>query len=74
VLGKLGGRNRRFLLQQPPRLEYKDNPEHGLRIILTFPPQTSFLVPLDKCIALARGGLLSPTLPSPPVDGQFSHI
>ena len=31
VLGKLGGRNRRFLLHQPPRLEYRDNPEHGFR-------------------------------------------
>ena len=31
VLGKLGGRNRRFLLNQPPRLEYRDNPEHGFR-------------------------------------------
>ncbi|GAX77356.1 hypothetical protein CEUSTIGMA_g4802.t1 [Chlamydomonas eustigma] len=73
VLGKLGGRNRRFLHHQPPRLEYKDNPEHALRIILTFPPQTSFLVPLDRCIALACGGLLSPTLPSPPVDGDDAY-
>lgn len=35
----------------------RDNPEHGLRLILTFKPNTSFLVPLDKCVALAKGGL-----------------
>ena len=57
LLGKLGGRNRRFL-QEPSRLEYKPNPEHGLRLILTFEPNTSFLVPLDKCITLARKALI----------------
>lgn len=30
LLGKLGGRNRRWL-QQPVPLEYKKDPEHGLR-------------------------------------------
>ena len=60
LLGKLGGRNRRFL-HEPQRLEYRDNPEHGLRLILTFKPATSFLVPLDKCMALARQGLASLT-------------
>ena len=57
LLGKLGGRNRRFL-QEPTRLDYKPNPEHGLRLILTFEPNTSFLVPLDKCITLARKALI----------------
>ena len=57
LLGKLGGRNRRFL-HDPLELTYKSNPEHGLRLILTFHPATSFLVPLDRCIALARGTLL----------------
>ncbi|XP_074572437.1 uncharacterized protein LOC141828947 isoform X1 [Curcuma longa] len=52
LLGKLGGRNRRFL-REPLALECKENPEHGLRLILTFEPSTPFLVPLDRCIYLA---------------------
>ncbi|CAL2274022.1 unnamed protein product [Prunus armeniaca] len=52
LLGKLGGRNRRFL-KEPLALECKENPEHGLRVILTFEPETPFLVPLDRCINLA---------------------
>ncbi|XP_068325472.1 uncharacterized protein [Pyrus communis] len=52
LLGKLGGRNRRFL-KEPLALECKENPEHGLRTILTFEPSTPFLVPLDRCINLA---------------------
>ncbi|XP_022879771.1 transcription-associated protein 1-like isoform X2 [Olea europaea var. sylvestris] len=52
LLGKLGGRNRRFL-KEPLALECKENPEHGLRLILTFEPSTPFLVPLDRCISLA---------------------
>ncbi|KAG2376186.1 uncharacterized protein HKW66_Vig0156600 [Vigna angularis] len=52
LLGKLGGRNRRFL-KEPLALECKENPEHGLRLILTFEPATPFLVPLDRCINLA---------------------
>lgn len=52
LLGKLGGRNRRFL-KEPLALECKENPEHGLRVILTFEPATPFLVPLDRCINLA---------------------
>lgn len=38
----------------------QDNPEHGLRLILTFKPTTSFLVPLDRCVTLARQGLGTP--------------
>ena len=57
LLGKLGGRNRRFL-HDPLELDLKDNPEHGLRLILTFQPQTSFLVPLDRCLALSSAALL----------------
>lgn len=56
LLGKMGGRNRRFL-RSPAELEYKDNPEHGLRLILTFQPSTSFLVPLDRSIALCRAAV-----------------
>ncbi|KAL2624095.1 hypothetical protein R1flu_008340 [Riccia fluitans] len=57
LLGKLGGRNRRFL-KEPLALECKENPEHGLRLILTFEPTTSFLVPLDRCIYLARAAVM----------------
>lgn len=57
LLGKLGGRNRKFL-KEPLALECKENPEHGLRLILTFEPNTSFLVPLDRCIYLARAAVL----------------
>ncbi|KAJ3683868.1 hypothetical protein LUZ60_014095 [Juncus effusus] len=52
LLGKLGGRNRRFL-KEPLALECKENPEHGLRLILTFEPSTPFLVPLDRFINFA---------------------
>eukprot|EP00958_Prasinococcus_capsulatus_P028071 scaffold6247_cov416-Prasinococcus_capsulatus_cf.AAC.17 len=52
LLGKLGGGNR--LDKHALELESKDNPEHGLRLILTFEPNTSFLVPLDRSISLAR--------------------
>ena len=56
VLGKLGGRSRRWLLDGLAG-EYKPIPEYGLRIILAFPPQTSFLVPLDRCIQFATAAL-----------------
>ncbi|KAJ6398339.1 hypothetical protein OIU77_019191 [Salix suchowensis] len=58
LLGKLGGRNRRFL-KEPLALECKDNPEHGLRLILTFEPSTPFLVPLDRCINLAVAAVIN---------------
>ncbi|CAN1227080.1 Transformation/transcription domain-associated protein [Linum perenne] len=57
LLGKLGGRNRRFL-KDPLSLECKENPEHGLRLILTFEPSTPFLVPLDRCINLAVAAVM----------------
>ncbi|RWW64341.1 hypothetical protein BHE74_00028432 [Ensete ventricosum] len=57
LLGKLGGRNRRFL-REPLALECKENPEHGLRLILTFEPSTPFLVPLDRCIYLAVASVM----------------
>ncbi|XP_008795100.2 transformation/transcription domain-associated protein-like [Phoenix dactylifera] len=57
LLGKLGGRNRRFL-KEPLTLECKENPEHGLRLILTFEPSTPFLVPLDRCIHLAVAAVM----------------
>lgn len=52
ILGKLGGRNRRFL-REPLGLECKENPEHGLRIGLTFESSTPFVLPLDQCINLS---------------------
>lgn len=58
LLGKLGGRNRRFL-KEPLAIECKENPEHGLRIILTFEPSTPFLVPLDRCINLAVAAIMN---------------
>ncbi|XP_076887806.1 uncharacterized protein LOC143538050 [Bidens hawaiensis] len=58
LLGKLGGRNRRFL-KEPLALECKENPEHGLRLILTFEPETPFLVPLDRCINLAISAVMN---------------
>lgn len=67
LLGKLGGRNRRFL-KEPLALECKENPEHGLRLILTFEPATSFLVPLDRCIYLARAAVMQP---QPGVDSYY---
>lgn len=57
LLGKLGGRNRRFL-KEPLALECKENPEHGFRLILTFEPSTPFLVPLDRCIYLAVAAVM----------------
>ncbi|KAJ4961477.1 hypothetical protein NE237_021387 [Protea cynaroides] len=57
LLGKLGGRNRRFL-KEPLALECKENPEHGLRLIFTFEPSTNFLVPLDRCIYLAVAAVM----------------
>ena len=64
LLGKFGGRNRRFLMD-PLELDLKSNPEHGLRLILTFQPATSFLVPLDRCLALASQNLFSTNCRSP---------
>ncbi len=49
LLGKLGGRNRRWL-KAPQELPYREHTEHGMRLILTLLPATSFLVPLDKCL------------------------
>ena len=63
MLGKLGGRSRCFL-REPLELEAKQNPEHGLRLILTFKPETSFLVPLDRCIQLMRTILQAPPVPN----------
>ncbi|KAI3451444.1 hypothetical protein Pfo_008109 [Paulownia fortunei] len=67
LLGKLGGRNRRFL-KEPLALECKENPEHGLRLILTFEPSTPFLVPLDRCINLAVAAVMQK---SSCVDGFY---
>ena len=61
IVGKLGGRNRRFL-KEPLTLECKDNPEHGLRLVLTFEPSTPFLVPMDKFINLAVAAVMQKNL------------
>nr|GEX18526.1 nucleotide-binding, alpha-beta plait [Tanacetum cinerariifolium] len=50
LLRKLGSRNRRFL-KEPLALECKENPEHGLRLILTFEFETSFL---ETCFKFLR--------------------
>ncbi|CAN8229179.1 unnamed protein product [Cochlearia groenlandica] len=63
IVGKLGGRNRRFL-KEPLTLECKDNPEHGLRLVLTFEPSTPFLVPMDRFINLAVAALMQKKLPT----------
>ena len=63
MLGKLGGRSRCFL-REPLELEAKSNPEHGLRLIFTFKPETSFLVPLDRCIQLMKTILNAPPVPN----------
>ena len=63
LLGKLGGRNRAFL-RDPLELDAKGNPEHGLRMILMFKPETSFLVPLDRCIVLMQHILSTPMIPN----------
>lgn len=52
MLGKMGGRGRRWL-GESISIEFKQIPEYGLRVILAFPPHTSFLVPLDRCVHLA---------------------
>ncbi len=56
LLGKMGGRNRAFV-REPQPVEYKPNPEHSLRMIFTFEPSTSFLLPLDKCVMQATEAL-----------------
>ena len=60
LLGKLGGRNRRWL-KAPQELPYKEHMEHGMRLILTFRPTTSFLVPLDKCLNFSLDALAGKT-------------
>lgn len=52
MLGKMGGRGRRWL-SEGTSVDFKAIPEYGLRVILAFPPHTSFLVPLDRCVQLA---------------------
>ncbi|KAL0379140.1 UNVERIFIED_CONTAM: putative transcription-associated protein 1 [Sesamum radiatum] len=51
------GRNRRFS-KSLWHLNARKNPEHGLRLILTFEPSTPFLVPLDRCINLAVAAVM----------------
>jgi len=72
LLGKLGGRNRAFL-RNPLELDAKSNPEHGLRMILMFKPETSFLVPLDRCIVLMQNILSTPVIPNVKVSDALIH-
>jgi transformation/transcription domain-associated protein len=58
MLGKMGGRGRRWLGENAS-VDYKDIPEYGLRVILAFPPHTSFLVPLDRCVQLSWSAVSS---------------
>ena len=58
MLGKMGGRSRRWL-GEPSSVEHKSIPEYGLRIVLSFPPNTSFMVPLDRCVQLASSTMES---------------
>ena len=57
--------------QEPMELEVRDNPECGLRLILTFHPSTNFLVPLDRCIALARTALAPGSTPLSQMGSGF---
>lgn len=59
MLGKMGGRSRRWL-GEGASVDYKAIPEYGLRVILAFPPHTSFLVPLDRCVQLAWSTVENP--------------
>ncbi|RMZ56591.1 hypothetical protein APUTEX25_003771, partial [Auxenochlorella protothecoides] len=56
ILGKMGGRSRRWLLD-PAQVAHKAIPEYGLRVILGFQAHTSFLVPLDRSMHYALGAL-----------------
>ncbi|KAL8143397.1 hypothetical protein V2J09_016429 [Rumex salicifolius] len=67
LLGKLGGRNRRFL-KDPLALDCKENPEHGIRVILTFEPGTPFMVPLDRFVNLAIATIMQK---NGPVDAFY---
>lgn len=60
MLGKMGGRSRRWL-GELSSVEHKSIPEYGLRIVLAFPPNTSFMVPLDRCVQLAWSTMESKT-------------
>lgn len=68
------GRNRKFL-KDPLPLEYKEIPEHGLRVILTFHPHSSFLVPLDRIVPLAVKLLGGPAAmaPDPKLDQHYKE-
>ena len=47
ILGKLGGRNRNCI-RSPLELTCKENPENGLRLVLTFEPGIHFMLPVDE--------------------------
>ena len=52
IVAKLGGRSRRWLIDGMQG-DFKAIPEYGLRVILAFPPHTSFLIPLDRSLQLS---------------------
>ena len=49
ILGKLGGRNRNCI-RSPLELTCKENPENGLRLVLTFEPGIHFMLPVDEYV------------------------
>ena len=52
VLGKLGGRNRRFLIEAFA-VDNEVSPENGLQLNMSFNPKYKMQVPMDKLIAYA---------------------
>jgi len=62
--------NLQAFLKSPLLLDCKENPEHGLRFVLTFQPATSFLVPMDRCVLLAQQ---VGVLPPPPIIASLHH-
>jgi phosphatidylinositol kinase/protein kinase (PI-3 family) len=58
ILGKLGGRNRNCI-RSPLELPCKENPENGLRLVLTFEPGIHFMLPVDEYLPLATAGFRS---------------
>jgi transformation/transcription domain-associated protein len=59
VLGKLGGRNRRFQIEAF-ELDIQDGPEEGLSLALSFLPNCPFTLPMDRCVKIGRSILTQP--------------
>ena len=72
LLGKLGGRNRRWM-KAPQDLPYKEQMEHGMRLIMTFAPDKVFLVPLDKCLKFSLDAIADAAKGASPPLQQLFH-